>query len=475
MLNVRSGWLHLLTGAATGRVLSLISNILLSRWLGPTGLGSFNLSTTTVQTADTLVRGGSDYAINFKLGSEASVIHTASGRLYANSFSIFVSSATLLCVAFLATYLFSSGTFFAQHLIPGNIFVLTILLILMVFFECISASGWELLLVTRQTKQVALRQGLFTPAKLFLAAIGALLFQVPGSMACWTIVSLIQLIWLKTVLRSLWSPFSPQKASVAAVASLLKLGSTFYLSNVVSSLLFFPMLLSIAAQNGLQDLGFLRTGQILQQLFALLPGTLVPVLFLKLRQLSSHDLRIKSTEQALRLIWSVMLLLFILYCLFDAQIIRSLFGSDYLESLFPTRILLLTSLCECLLQLVSQPTLASGHTRKYAIWQLGSSLLVALAALLLSGSITLDYYLTLRLIYVLLPLCGLGSSFLFNRSLYAHILLLIVNTTVVGFYFCRYEPYSTLNVTLMLSILSLISISISQAGAIRNQLRLLRF
>ena len=464
-----------MTGAATGRVLSLISNILLSRLLGPAGLGSFNLSTTTVQTADTLVRGGSDYAINFKLGSEASVIHTASGRLYANSFSIFVSSVTLLCVALLATFLFSSGTFFDQDLIPGNFYVLTILLILMVFFDCISASGWELLLVTRQTKQLALRQGLFTPAKLFLAAIGALVYQVPGAMSCWTIVSFIQLIWLKTVLRNLWLPFSPKRASLSAVGSLLKLGSTFYLSNLASSLLFFPMLLSIAAQNGMQDLGFLRTGQILQQVFALLPGTLVPVLFLKLRQLKSHDLRIKSMEQPLRFIWSAMLVLFILYCLFDTQIISSFFGSDYLESIFPSRILLLTSLCECLLQLVSQPTLASGHTRQYAIWQLGSSFLVALVALLLSGSITLNSYLALRLLYVLLPLFGLGSSLLLIRSLSAHILLLIVNTAAVGLYFCRYESYSSLQLTLMLSILSLISISISQAGVIRKQLRLLRF
>ena len=473
MLNVRSGWLHLMTGAAAGRVLSLISNILLSRWLGPAGLGTFNLSTTTVQTADTLVRCGSDYAVNFKLGAEASSIHTAPGRLYANSFSIFVSSATLLCVVFLVIFLLSTGTLFGQHLVSGDIMLLSILLILMVFFECISASGWELLLVTRQTKKVALRQGLFTPAKLLFAAIGALVFQVPGAMSCWCIVSFVQLIWLKAALRSTWLPFSLNKSSLSAVGSLLKLGSTFYLSNLASSILFFPMLLTIAAQNGLQDLGFLRTGQILQQVFALLPSTLVPVLFLKLRQVSSHELRLKSIEQPLRLIWVIMHFLFIGYCLFDAQIIRSFFGSDYLSSILPTRILLLTSLCECLLQLVSQPALASGHTRQYAIWQLGSSLLVAFVAFSFSGSITLNSYLCLRLLYVFLPMCGLGASLLFVRSSSAHILVLIVNTALVGLYFCRYEYYSTLQVTLILSMFSLVSVFISQAGVIRKQLRLL--
>jgi hypothetical protein len=45
-------------------------------------------------------------------------------------------------------------------------------------------------------------------------------------------------------------------------------------SELLSSLVFFPLLLSLASRSGLADVGYLRVGQILQQLFALLPGTM---------------------------------------------------------------------------------------------------------------------------------------------------------------------------------------------------------
>jgi hypothetical protein len=69
-------------------------------------------------------------------------------------------------------------------------------------------------------------------------------------------------------------------------------------SELLSSLVFFPLLLSLASRSGLADVGYLRVGQILQQLFALLPGTLVPVLFLRLRQAESFEARMRQVEPA---------------------------------------------------------------------------------------------------------------------------------------------------------------------------------
>ena len=76
---LRRGWLHLASGAGLGRLFSFGSNLLHSRWLGPTDLGLFNLVTTTVQTGETLVRCGADYALNFEIGGDPQATQRQSG------------------------------------------------------------------------------------------------------------------------------------------------------------------------------------------------------------------------------------------------------------------------------------------------------------------------------------------------------------------------------------------------------------
>ncbi|MFN6339828.1 MAG: hypothetical protein ACK41W_14030, partial [Cyanobacteriota bacterium] len=64
MADLRRGGLHLAGGAGLGRIGGFLSNLALSRLLGPADLGLFNLVATTVQTGDTLVRLGGDFALN---------------------------------------------------------------------------------------------------------------------------------------------------------------------------------------------------------------------------------------------------------------------------------------------------------------------------------------------------------------------------------------------------------------------------
>ena len=409
MVELRRGWLHLAGGAGLGRIGGFLSNLALSRLLGPADLGLFNLVTTTVQTGDTLVRLGGDFALNYELGGEAGSLDTPRGRSLTAAFSLQTLLVTAVMLAGLAVWLGPGQGLFPAAVAEPQRRLWSGLLLLMVGLEAICAVPWEVLLVGRSTRRLALRQGLFLPLRLLLAAVGAAWGQITGALLGWTLVALIQPLWLAWSLRGVWPP--PQwRPQWPVWRQLLRRGLPFYGANLLSSLVFFPLLLSLAAQSGLEDVGFLRIGQILQQLFALLPGTLVPVLFLRLRQAESFDERMRQVERVFRLLWSLLLFDLLAYGLVDALMIRLFFGASYLPSLGPTRIMLMTSLMEVLLQILIQPLMSSGLMRRYALLLNGGTLLAALAGWILVPRLGLQGFLIAKYLVAILPLLPLLAA-----------------------------------------------------------------
>ena len=137
MTEIRQGWLHLAAGTGVGRVLGFASNLLLSRWLGPTELGLFNLVTTTVQTSDTLARCGGDYALNFELGGQPEVMTTERGAELARGLAQLCTLTSALICAVLAVWIC-----FGEGLFPGSLamaqrLILTFLLILKKFLNIV--------------------------------------------------------------------------------------------------------------------------------------------------------------------------------------------------------------------------------------------------------------------------------------------------------------------------------------------------
>lgn len=405
---MRSGWLHLASGAGVGRVLGFASNLLLTRWMGPMDLGLFNLVITTVQTSDTLARCGGDYALNFELGGQPNAIQTERGTQLAHGLAQICSVTTVFICIGVAVWIWWGHGLFPIELPGSRRLILTIFLILMISCEAICASGWEVLLVSHRTARLALRQGLFVPMRLFFAAIGSLFGGVSGAMCGWSIVAFMQFFWLRSVLGHLWTPLQILPLIGNTVRQLLRRGLPFYVSNLLSSIIFFPLLLKVAAGSGLDDIGYLKAGQILQQLFAFLPATLVPVLFLKLRSQSNFMEQVTLIEKPLRIIWLLLLEVLLLYWSFDNSLILWLFGTSFLPALVPTRLLLLTALLECLAQVIVQPLLAAGKTRSYGLWQNGTAVISAVLGWLWIPSSGLAAYLIVRLFYVIIPLIGFG-------------------------------------------------------------------
>ena len=411
MGELRRGWLHLAGGAGLGRIGGFLSNLALSRLLGPADLGLFNLVTTTVQTGDTMVRLGGDFALNYELGGEAGSLDTPRGRNLTAAFSLQTLLVTAVMLAGLAVWLGPGQGLFPAAVTGPQRRLWSGLLLLMVGLEAICAVPWEVLLVGRSTRRLALRQGLFLPLRLVLAAVGAAWGQITGALLGWTLVALIQPLWLAWTLRGVWPPPPPQWWPPWPVwRQLLRRGLPFYGANLLSSLVFFPLLLSLAARSGLEDVGFLRIGQILQQLFALLPGTLVPVLFLRLRQAESFDERMRQVERVFRLLWSLLLFVLLAYGLVDGLVIRLFFGASYLPSLGPTRIMLMTSLMEVLLQILIQPLMSSGLMRRYALLLNGGTLLAALAGWILVPRLGLQGFLIAKYLVAILPLLPLLAA-----------------------------------------------------------------
>ena len=408
MTGFRRGWLHLASGASVGRLFGFVGNLLLSRWLGPADLGLFNLVSTTVQTGDTLVRCGADFSLNYELGGQPEAIHSDRGIHLARAFAQLCTLTTgFFCIGTTAWIWWGQGLF-PLALTPSQRSISTFLIVLMIFSECISAPAWELLLVSHRTSSLALRQGLFFPLRLLLAAVGGLFGGVTGAMTGWSLTAFAQCLWLKTILGRLWRPFHIWPLMSTGITQLLSRGMPFYVANLLASIIFYPLLLHVASASGLSQIGYLRAGQILQQIFAFVPATLAPVLFLRLRGEATFPTQVRVMERPLRIIWLVLLELLLLYCIFDQNIIITLFGKNFAPALLPTRLLLLTALFECLFQLLVQPILAAGHTRAYGYWQNGSAIFSAVIGWLWIPSAGITAYLIVRLLYVIIPLVGLG-------------------------------------------------------------------
>ena len=401
---MRRGWFQLATGAGLGRIFGFISNLMLSRWLGPVDLGVFNLVATTVQTCDTLVRCGGDYALNYELNGKHDAINSQRGNTLARGFVQLCSIATILvCISIFAWTWLGKGLFPNAFHSSYRLYLI-ILLIVSVVCEGSSASAWEILLASQRTGLLSLRQGLFLPLRLSSAAVSAFYYGVTGAICGWTFISLVQCVWLKSVLKGLWNPMHISTSLNVTVRQLIRRGFPFYASNLLASMIFYPLLIFVASGSGLSEIGYLRIGQILQQLFAFLPATLVPVLFLKLRTESSYAEQVSSMERHLRLIWLILLLTLLIYCVIDKILVVWLFGSGFVSALQPTRLLLITGLFECLAQLVVQPLLAAGKTRFYSLCQNGSAVLAAVLGCLWIPSGGLRAYLVVKLVFVVIPL-----------------------------------------------------------------------
>ena len=384
-----------------GRALGFGLNLLLSRSLGPTGLGLFSLVLTTCQTFELTARGGVDYGLSCELTGAAAKRSELDKASVAESALRIVQLSTLVLATALWIWVVP-----LEGLLPVGLRisrgVAAVALVLIAALESLGGLPWDLLIIAGDTKRVALRQGLFAPLKLLVALAGAASFGVTGALTGYGLASAAQLLWLQRICRPLWSWPKRLWPDWEQAWVLMRSGIALYATNALAALVFLPLVSEVAKDAGVAEVGYLRVGQIMVQLFTLLPGALTPLLFLRLRATTTDDKQV-SFETSLRLIWWLGLAALLAYLLIDQVLIRLFFGEAYLASLQPTRLLVFMAVLDSVNQVLHTPLLASRRTKLFAISQNCGAAAAAGLGWWLIPSMGLQGFLAAKLCFSALP------------------------------------------------------------------------
>ena len=384
-----------------GRALGFGLNLLLSRSLGPTGLGLFSLVLTTCQTFELTARGGVDYALSCELTGAAAKRSELDEASVAESALRIVQLSTLVLATALWIWVVP-----LEGLLPVGLRisrgVAAVALVLIAALESLGGLPWDLLIIAGDTKRVALRQGLFAPLKLLVALAGAASFGVTGALTGYGLASAVQLLWLQRICRPLWSWPKRLWPDWQQAWVLMRSGLALYGTNALAALVFLPLVSEVAKDAGVAEVGYLRVGQIMVQLFTLLPGALTPLLFLRLRATTTDDKQV-SFETSLRLIWWLGLAALLAYLLIDQVLIRLFFGEAYLASLQPTRLLVFMAVLDSVNQVLHTPLLANRRTKLFAISQNCGAAAAAGLGWWLIPSMGLQGFLAAKLCFSALP------------------------------------------------------------------------
>ena len=295
--------------------------------------------------------------------------------------------------------------------------------------ESLGGLPWDLLLIKGRSKLVSLKQGIFAPIKLAAAVIGSYYLGIEGGLTGYALTSIGQTVWIRKQVKPYLLSSRNQVNYWSSAWHLIQTGLPLYATNTISAVVFLPLLAGVAFSAGISDVGYLRIGQLVVQLFTLIPGAIAPILFLRLRQEKNHTDRTKEAQKSLQLVWTIGLTFLLIYCLIDHKLILLLFGKEFLPSLQATRVLVLCAILDSCSQILYTPLLASQRTRLFASVQNGAALLAAFAGWALIPRYGLTGFLLAKLVFAWIPITCFSVDALHNLK-QRHILvsLLIAST-----------------------------------------------
>lgn len=391
---------HLLSGSLLGRAFGFLLNLMLSRLLGPSGLGLFNLVQTTAQTFELTARLGVDYGLSCALtGPGADSLERQQILVFSGLRLVQLHACLLSVFLWIWTFVFS-GLF--PVVLPVDRGVAIASLILISISEALAGLPWDLFLISGNTRLVALRPALFAPLKLLGATLGAWFWGALGALVAYVFISGVQALWLQWRCLPLLPSSRHWHPNWTAAFSLVKMGLPLFASNAVASVIFLPLLAGVARTHGIAEVGYLRVGQIIVQIFTLLPGALAPLLFLRLRRSAQAPQAAYESELSLRLIWCLGLCSLFFYMAVDNSLVSYFFGVKFLPALQPTRLLVLVAVLESVGQVLHTPLLAARRSFLYAFGQNIPAIAAAVVGWIFIPRMGLDGLLLAKL------LCAIG-------------------------------------------------------------------
>ena len=409
--SLQKGFLHLFSGSVLGRGLSFLLNVGFSRFLGAPTLGLYALALNAIQAFELFSKLGLDYALSLELTSAAKF--KTHDEFSFKEIQVINQSLTLIVFTSII-----GGISFAVWLLKGSAYlpislasqrsVIAILLVIACFLESINSYLWDILLAKAWTKRYAIRSGIIAPLKIIFFAGGYFFAGTAGSFVFLIISALISWIMVLQLLpSSIWNSFKVS-FDFALVKKLISAGNSLYLANTVNALVFLPLWSALASNSGLASLGYIRIGQLMVQLFALVPGSLMPAYFLKLR-LQANPATANATKSQFLLfsssaLWSAGLVCLSTYVLLDKSLTSFLFGQQFIESLVATRVLVLSSVLDSVSAFYQTYYLAAEVSSIFLVAQLLPSFLIIALAIVGLPLIGLEEFLMLKLLASALPL-----------------------------------------------------------------------
>ena len=401
--SLKTGVTALISGSIVGRILGFIFNLVLSRYLGPVGLGILGMVFTASQTTEVAARAGIDYGVSCELTNKNVNLGSAK-QVYASTALRVVQINTVLIAFGIGIWVFYFGGILPNSIGEQRVHV-GLLLILICIIEGFCGIPWELLVIYDKARLVSLRQGLFAPLRLGLAAIGALAGGVEIALVMYLVGQVVQLAWVDKRIHIVMGSLKKSLFSLFALRVLLARGLPVYTTNAASAVIFLPMLAGLAVSAGVNDVGYLRAGQILVQAFTLLPGAILPLLFLRLRVLDGEEERDRQTEVALSLVWAAGFGSLLLYTLLDGRMIDFLFGESFMDARWATRLLIYVAVIDSIGQVFHTRLLAVGRRKIFIVAQNGGALLAAVIGWLTIPIYGLNGFLGAKLCFSIFPVC----------------------------------------------------------------------
>ena len=413
--SLKKGFLHLFSGSIFGRAISFLMNIVLSRFLGPSSLGLYALALNAIQSFDLFTKLGLDYGLSLELTSSRkyksySEFSDFELKVINQSLSLIIISSLVGAFAF-GLWLLPGDAYLPQQQLVNQRTITSVLLLIACFVESINSFFWDILLAKALTRKYSIRTGIVAPLKIafyafgyFLAgAVGAFGLLVISSAATWCILLRLLPLRLGASYRF--------RVNLQLCRHLLSRGKSLYFANTINALVFLPLWSSLASTSGLSSVGYLRIGQLMVQLFSLVPSALMPAYFLKIRltDLSGEkESSIRSQASLLSksssIAWSAGLAFLSIYFLIDRSLMNFLFGPEFADSIITTRIFIISSIFDSVSGFYQTFYLASEISSVYLLAQLLPNALIAYIFLGSMSLFSLKSFLALKLLSSSLPL-----------------------------------------------------------------------
>lgn len=412
--SLRKGFLHLFSASIFGKAISFLLNIAFSRFLGASSLGLYALALNAIQSFDLFTKLGLDYGLSLELTSNSqnalpSQVSAVDSKVINQSLNlIFISSLVGVCG--FGLWLIPGEAYLPQTIVNQRTLV-SVLLLVACFIESINSFLWDILIAKALTKRYSVRTGIVAPLKIAFYAYGFYLAGTVGAFLLLAISSLVTwCILLKLIPSRLGTSFR-FGINIHFSKHLLSRGKSLYFANTINALVFLPLWSSLASTSGLSSVGYLRIGQLMVQLFSLVPTALMPAYFLKVRLTSfssGNESSLQSQASFLSksssIAWTAGLLLLSIYFLIDRPLMGLLFGEQFADSINTTRIFLISSVFDSVSGFYQTFCLASELSSIYLFAQLLPSIFI-LAIFMGSVSVFgLKTFLALKLLGSSLPL-----------------------------------------------------------------------